>query len=69
MKFVKIYGGYRNTSDVINSMTVKPRVEDESTLKRKKRSSSRLIIQQTESLTRKDGILKRKSLKISDDQN
>jgi hypothetical protein len=44
MKLVKIYGGYRNTSDVINSMTVKPRVEDESTLKRKKRSSSRLII-------------------------
>jgi hypothetical protein len=69
MKLVKIYGGYRNTSDVINSMTVRPRVEEESTDKRKKRSSSRLIIQQTDSLTRKDGSLKRKSLKISDDQN
>lgn len=69
MKLVKIYGGYRNTSDVINSMTVKPRVEEESTDKRKKRSSSRMIIQQTDSLTRKDGSLKRKSLKISDDQN
>jgi hypothetical protein len=69
MKLVKIYGGYRNTSDVINSMTVRPRVEEESTEKRKKRSSSRLIIQQMDSLTRKDGSLKRKSLKISDDQN
>jgi hypothetical protein len=69
MKLVKIYGGYRNTSDVINSMIVKPRVEEQSTLKRKKRSSSRLIIQQTESMTRKDGSLMRKSLKISDDQN
>ena len=69
MKLVKIYGGYRNTSDVINSMTVRPRVEEESTDKRKKRSSTRLIIQQTDSLTRKDGSLKRKSLKISDDQN
>lgn len=69
MKLVMIYGGYRNTSDVINSMIVKPRVEEQSTLKRKKRSSSRLIIQQTESMTRKDGSLMRKSLKISDDQN
>jgi hypothetical protein len=62
MKLVKIYGGYRNTSDVINSMIVKPRVEEQSTLKRKKRSSSRLIIQQTESMTRKNGSLMRKSL-------
>jgi hypothetical protein len=69
MKLVKIYGGYRNTSDVINSMTVKPRGEEETADKKKKRSSSRMIIQQSDSLTRKDGSMKRKSLKISDDQN
>lgn len=30
MKLLKIYGGYRNTSDVINSMTVKSRVDEDS---------------------------------------
>jgi len=45
MKLMKIYGGHRNTSDVINSVTVKPRVEEESVDNRRKRSSSRLIIQ------------------------
>lgn len=70
MKLMKIYGGYRNTSDVINSVTMKPRFEEETVEKRRKRSSSRLIIQKTESLTRKEGgSVKRKSLKIGDDQN
>jgi len=45
MKLMKIYGGYRNTSDVINSVTMKPRFEEETAEKRRKRSSSRLIIQ------------------------
>jgi hypothetical protein len=67
MKLLKIYGGYRNTSDVINSMARREEISSgENSHRKTKRSSSRLIIG-SESLTRKDGSLNRKSMKLSDD--
>jgi hypothetical protein len=67
MKLIKIYGGYRNTSDVINSISKREELSSAENSQRKtKRSSSRLIIQ-SDTMVRKESGQNRKSLKISDE--